>query len=124
MGNMKFMNFSHIEKAWLEMMLSVDFSGKEIILKQLNNAQISRDYNVGYISLKVNVDKIIQQFPYQVRVPLEMRVIGKNDIPIVFLLHVIDGFVDEIEIFNADSSSISGDIQIDKKEVIVDEMLK
>lgn len=123
MENIKFRNFSQIEKEWLEAMLSIDFLGKEIILKQLDNAQISRDYNVGFISLKINADKRIQQFPYRVRVPLEMRVIGGNGIPIVFLLHVIDGFVDELEIFNADLSPISDDIQVDKKEIIVDEIL-
>ncbi len=124
MKNIKFKNFSQIEKVWLESMLSVDFLGKEIILKQLDNAQISRDYNVGFISLKFNVDKSIQQFIYRGRVPIEMRVTGKNEIPIVFLLHVIDGFVDELEIFNADSSPISNYIQIQKKDVIVDEILK
>lgn len=123
MENKKFRNFLQIEKAWLEAMLSVDFLGKEIISKQLDNAQISRDYNVGYISLKINVDKSIEQFPFQIRVPIEMRVSGKDDIPIVFLLHVIDGVVDELEIFNADSSPISGNIYIEKKEVIVDENL-
>lgn len=124
MENIKFRNFSQMEKAWLEAMLSVDFLGKEIILMQLDNAQILREYNVGYISLKVNVNKNIQQFPYQVRVPLEMRVKGRSGIPIVFLLHVIDGFVDELEIFNADSSPISSDIHIEKKEVIVNKMLQ
>jgi hypothetical protein len=52
-----------------------------------------------------------------------MRVTGKYDVPIVFLLHVIDGFVDELEIFNADSSPISGNIHVEKKEIIVDEFL-
>lgn len=50
-----------------------------------------------------------------------MRVKGKNDIPIVFLFHVIEGFVDELEIFITDSSHITSDIQIENEEVIVDE---
>lgn len=62
----------------------------------------------------------MQRFPYRVRVPLEMRVSEKNDIPIVFLLHVVDGFVDELEILNADSSPIDSDIRIETKEVIVE----
>lgn len=123
MNNIKFESFSQIEKTWLEVMLCVDFLGKEIILKQLDKAQISRDYNVGYISLKLKVDKNIQKFPYQIRVPIEMRVTGKYDVPIVFLLHVIDGFVDELEIFSADSSPISSNICIERKEIIVDKSL-
>lgn len=112
-------NFSEIEIAWLKAILSVEFLGKEIILEQLDKAQVSRAYNTGYISLKLMIDRSMKRFPYQGRVPLEMRVKGKNDIPIVFLLHVVDGFVDELEIFNADSSPIDGDIRIEMKEVIV-----
>lgn len=123
MENKKNQSFSPIEKVWLEAMFSVDFLGKQIISKQLDSAQISRDYNIGYISLKFNVDKNIEQFPFKIRVPIEMRVTGEDDIPKVFLLHVIDGFVDELEIFNADSSPISGNIHIEKKEIIVDDNL-
>lgn len=123
MENKKFRNFSQIERAWVEAILSVDFFGKEIILKQLDSAQILRDYNIGYISLKINVNRSIEKVPFQIRVPIEMRATKKDDVPIIFLLHFVDGFVDELEIFNADSSPISDNIYIEKKDIIVDESL-
>lgn len=116
-------NFSQQEKIWLETMLSKNFSGNEIILKQLNSAQVTRKYNTGYFSIKTNTDKRLPQFPFEIRVPVEMRVFGKDKVPIVFLLHVVNGYVDELEIFNADSSPLSKDIQIENAEVIIDKIL-
>jgi hypothetical protein len=53
-----------------------------------------------------------------------MRVYGKDNVPIVFLLHVVNGYVDELEIFNADSSPLSKeDIQIVNAEIVIDKIL-
>jgi hypothetical protein len=38
-----------------------------------------------------------------------MTAFQKNSAPIIFLLHIIDGFINELEIFPADSSIIDID---------------
>lgn len=123
MTDFELKNFSQQEKMWLETMLSKNFVGKEIILLQLNSSQVTRDYNIEYLSIKTNIDKKLQKFPFEIRVPIEMRVFGKDKVPIVFLLHVVDGYVDELEIFNADSSPLSKDIQIENAEIVIDKTL-
>lgn len=112
------------EKLWLEAMFNRNFLGKEILIMQINSADVIREYNVGYISIKFKNIKTVQKFPYSIRVPIEMRVVGKNNVPAVFIIHIIDGFVDELEIFNADSSSVSKDIKIKDQEIIIDKLIQ
>ncbi len=55
------------------------------------------------------------------RVPVEMRAFQKENAPIVFMLHVINGYLDELEIFSANGSTINVDnISLDKLEYVID----
>lgn len=58
------------------------------------------------MSLKFKVENDVEKYPYQIKVPVEMRAYQKESAPIVFLLHVIDGVIDELEIISADASEI------------------
>ena len=50
-----------------------------------------------------------------------MRAFQEESAPIVFMLHVIDGYLDELEIFSADGSTINVDnISLDKLEYVID----
>ena len=62
-----------------------------------------------------------------IRVPVELRVYKENHVPVQFLLHIINGYVNELEIFNADSSKINHTFEIwndDRKEIVLDEKVK
>ncbi len=109
------------EKNWLEKILSVDFRHKEEIVNQINNSVIEREYTDFYLSLKFKVNKIIKPIETNIRVPVEMRVYKANQVPIQFLLHIIQGYVSELEIFNADSSIIDKNISFtdSKLEIII-----
>lgn len=111
------------EKSWFEKILSVDFKGRNIIEKQLKEAKTIGIYEVGFISLKLVIENEVQKFPYLIRVPVEIRVKRPNKAPTIFLLHIIEGIIDELEIFNADSSSLD-DIKIDDFEAVVNDNLK
>jgi len=104
------------EKRWLETMLLRDFLGRDALIDQINHASICREYTAYYLSLRfVRVQSAPAAMP--VRVPVEMRVFRENEMPIQFLLHVVDGYVDEPEIFRADSSEISADLSFSPAQV-------
>lgn len=111
------------EKEWLEIMLSYDFVYKNILIDQINQADIKRDYTDYFFRILFDVPSIISPIPIKVRVPIEMRVYSKNKVPIQFFLHIMDGFVSELEIFNADSSPMDKEIKITKKQIIIDPVL-
>lgn len=112
------------EKKWLNKLLEVNFKGKQVILRQVMNAKVVRKEGYDFISLKFSVDKV-EKYSYLVRVPVEMRVFQKDGAPILFLLHIINGYVDELEIFTADFSKLDiSYIEISKVEYIINERVK
>lgn len=111
------------EKEWLEAMLSYKFDYKNIIIYQINQANIKRDYTEYFFRILFDVPSVLSPIPIKTRVPIEMRVHREKKAPIQFLLHIMDGFVSELEIFNADSSPMDREIKITKKQIIIDPIL-
>ena len=110
------------EKTWLEWMLVESFLYKEETIKQIESATISRVYTKYYISIKFKIDRNVLPINIKIRVPVEMHLYWATIVPMQFLLHYIDGYIDELEIFNGDSSAISENFNYfnyDKMEVIV-----
>ena len=95
------------EKTWLDKLLAIDFKGKKILKLQLSKAKVEYVEEYAYISLKFKIDSKIAKYPYLVRVPVEMRAYQEGSAPIIFLLHIIDGIIYELEIITADSSKIN-----------------
>lgn len=111
---------SEVEIKWIEDIFKVDFKDKDVLITQVQHCLVTSTYNSGFISLKFHVD-IEEKYPHSVRVPVEMRVFLKDRAPIVFLIHVIQGYLDELEIFSADGSEIDVEkMLIDKIEYVVD----
>lgn len=110
------------EKNWLEKMLSSNFAQKNEIIAQINQSDVSREYTDYYLSIKFIGAYAVESFQESTGVPLEMRVYLKNEVPIQFLLHVKKGVVTELEVFKADSSKISSDINLDnaQTEILID----
>lgn len=76
--------FSKEEKQWLDKMLSIDFEGRDILINQLNSAKVIGSCECGCKTIDIQTDISLQPFPYSERVPVEMRVRLRNEIPIVF----------------------------------------
>lgn len=95
---------NEIERQWLDKLLAIDFKGKEILQRQISGAKVSFQQEYAFISIKFVLEDVAEKYPYRERVPVEMHAFQKESAPIVFLLHVIGGVVDELEIFPADSS--------------------
>lgn len=62
--------------------------------------------------MKFYPDKSLNPVPTKKRVPVLMLAHIGNLAPIEFLLHIIDGYVAEMEVLFADSAEISSNIDI------------
>lgn len=95
-------NLSGSEKEWLATMLSIDFENKEQLIRQINAASIIREHTRYFISIKFAVPLSISAIKMTERVPIEMRAYDSEKAPVQFLLHIINGYVSELEIFRAE----------------------
>ena len=113
-------NINEKEQQWINRLMDVQFQGRDILLKQFSKAKIIYKQEYALISIKFKVGGEIEPYPYRVRVPVEMRAFQTSTAPIVFLLHVVNGVIDELEIITADSTQIVADrikIEIVEHEV-------
>lgn len=94
------------ELQWIKILLNVNFKDKKILQNQIKDAKVLPLYDYAFISLKFKTDKSVNKYPYRARVPIEMIAYQKETAPIMFLLHVIDGCIDELEIILADLSQM------------------
>ena len=81
------------EQQWINRLMDVEFRGRDILLKQFSKAKIIYKQEYAFISLKF-----------------------------VFLLHVVNGVIDELEIITADLTQIDADsIKLEKVEYEVNQ---
>jgi hypothetical protein len=102
-------DMNDMEREWIDKLLDVDLQGKDILMKQFLKAQAICEKGYEFISLKFEVKNSDEKYPYPIRVPIEMRAFQEGSAPVIFLLHIIDGLVNELEIFSADLSQIIED---------------
>lgn len=117
-------NLNEQERKWVEKILDIEFKGRETLLKQITSAKVIFEQGFDYISLKFQMGEKIEKYPYKVRVPVEMRAFQKESVPIIFLLHIINGVIDELEIITADSSKINPEtINLENVEYEINESI-
>lgn len=110
------------ESQWIAALMNVKFQGRDILLKQLTKANIIYRQEYSFISIKFKIEGKMEPYPYRVRVPVEMRAFQQSAAPIVFLLHVINGIIDELEIITADSTQIDAEnISLERVEYEIDQ---
>lgn len=101
-------------------MLQKDFNERSVIVNQINGADIVRDYNQSYLSLLFKVSGDAKTVESKGRIPVEMVARKKDRAPILFLLHVVEGRVSELEVLYADSSQIDADLTLDDAEIYIE----
>ena len=110
------------ELQWIAALMNVKFQGRDILLEQFAKANVIFKQEYAFISLKFKIEGKIELYPYHVRVPVEMRAFQQSSAPIVFLLHVINGIIDELEIITADSTQIDAEnINLERIEYEIDQ---
>jgi len=119
------MNVEILTMEWIEKILCVDFMGREVLREQINHAYISFSQHHEYISIKFHMRENVPKFPYSIRVPVSLLAWQKNQIPINFLLHVKNGFIDELEIVAMDLQEIdASNIDLSNIEYDIDKSLR
>lgn len=109
---------------WLNKLMAIEFIGKEILVKQIQNSKYELICGAGFISIKFFISDEKEKFPFRVRIPVEMTAYQHGKHPIIFLLHVLEGIVHELEVYTADGSLIDGGISIQNLYYDVDKLLK
>lgn len=110
------------EQQWIDSLMNVEFQGRDILLKQFSKARIVYKQEYAFISIKFKIEGEIELYPFHVRVPVEMRAFQQASAPIVFLLHIAGGVINELEIITADSTQIEADnIELTKVEYEVNQ---
>ena len=97
--------------------MNAEFQGRDILLQQLSKAKIIYKQEYAFISIKFKIEGDVEPYPYRVRAPVEMRAFQQSSAPIIFLLHIVNGIIDELEIITADSAEINTDnIEVERVE--------
>lgn len=114
------------EIEWLSTMLSENTPICEKLIAQINQSVVRRDISDYYYSIYFKVEKAIGSIISYSGVPIEMRVFIHDPDPAAmqFLLHVGNGYISELEIFNADLSVLdfSFSLKYIRKEIILEKI--
>lgn len=110
------------EQRWIDTLMNVEFQGRDVLLQQFSKARIVYMQEYAFISIKFKVEEEIEPYPFHVRVPVEMRAFQQESAPIIFLLHIVGGVINELEIITADSTQIEADnIELTRVEYVINQ---
>jgi hypothetical protein len=93
-----------MEADFLRLLLSADFVGKSAITEQLDNCRVRVVDSEG--SLEIQPGDSGGRATVEKRIPVEAEGLDEDGIAVHFLLHVVDGFAKELEVYKDDGSSI------------------
>jgi len=92
-----------IEKELFNLLLDSEFAGKDELKEQLENCQVESIDENGSLKIYVKNNK---RANVKRRIPIEAEGEDSDGITIHVLLHVVNGFADELEIYKDDSSKV------------------
>lgn len=94
---------SDLEKQLLTKLLSADFSGRDTLREQAAVISVRELDQNGSLEFAPSND-----MPAEVvrRIPVEAELDDSDGVTIHLLLHVVDGFLKELEVYRDDSSSV------------------
>lgn len=95
-------------RALLNRLLSSPFIGRDSLLRQVDQAELNWIWERGSPALLIRVDSDAERADVQQRTPLEAEGIAKDvdDVTVHFVLHVVDGYLNEVEVFREDGSPL------------------
>jgi hypothetical protein len=113
-GNENFRQPTDVERQIVEKLLTKEFKGRDDLIAQLSSALVTNLDNYG--SLKFKVNGPVANVP--VRVPVEGLTKDSDGIEIFLLLHVMGGYLDELEIYKGDLSAIKTVLSLEDIQVL------
>jgi len=87
----------------IQRLLEADFPGRNALREQLNDVQVRSIDDNGSLGIVCNVGT---RAAVEKRVPVEGEAIDCDGTSIHYLLHVVEGQMNELEVFKEDSSSV------------------
>ncbi len=94
------------EKGILYHLLSVDFQGRDQLLRQAQSARVTEECKECH-SIVIVVDDLPENSaPVKRRVPVHAQAVDLDDGIMHILLHIVNGFIDEVEIYREDLQSV------------------
>jgi hypothetical protein len=87
----------------LKLLLAAPFAGRDDLLSQFENTRARTIDEDGSISLKPS---IVRKAAVTTRIPVEGEAKDTDGTVIHYLLHVVDGEINELEVYKDDSSRI------------------
>lgn len=105
-----------LERAMIATLLKRDFPGRDVLVRQLESAQVKTLDGDGSLTISV---RITERAEVVQRVVVEAWATDLDGMLIEFLLHVIDGRLDEYEVFRADSQPLQHVVQPGELDVFV-----
>jgi hypothetical protein len=91
------------ERALLEKLLDCEFPGRNELRRQLDSVAAQKVYGDGTLALRVSSG---QPAAVKGRIPTEGSCPDADGVMIHVLLHVVNGMMDELEIFKEDGSNV------------------
>jgi hypothetical protein len=100
-------NMTQWEKDVLDRLLSMDFPGCSELREQANHSTVRdvTEYGDNYGSIEFSIDDAYKHYRALVRqrVPVEGETRDSDGVSVYVLLHVINGVLNELEIYKSDS---------------------
>lgn len=94
------------ERKWFRRLFEADFQDKEILKRQIDAASVEGVLRLdGLIAVELSIPEDAPRYPHSIRVPASMDDLREEGAPIMFLLHVVNGFAKELEVASADSTA-------------------
>lgn len=93
------------EKAVIQRLLEADFAGRFEVQGQLSNVRVRRVDREGSLELRPADNSV--PAPVAKRIPVEAEGLDEDGMCVHVLLHVVNGFVRELEVYKDDGSLIN-----------------
>jgi hypothetical protein len=110
------------ERALVDQLLAQPFNGRDEIVAQLRDARVIAEGTGDSRTLKFALPhKDAPHAPTAQRIPVEGMADDADGVPITVLLHVIDGWVTELEIYRVDGKPIRSNEQLQLDTVSIND---
>lgn len=126
MRNKIYRELNTLEKRILSKLLERSFPGRTEIREQIKKCRVRTldEYKDNYESIEFKTD-LSKKANVESRVPVQGLTSDKDGVPVEFFLHIVDGFINELEIVKADNSPLVEKIDPEKiKVTIYSEIIK
>ena len=95
------------ERGTLEQLLSQPFHDSDELCKQAGTARVAEEYPAPDPSVMLWVDRAaVAPAPVRRRIPVEGEAADEDGTPVHVLLHVVDGYLSELEVYRSDGKPV------------------